>query len=485
MFWRSAALVAPILSLGLVAEAQEPVKIGDVLFSGSIRTRIESWDWFNSRGGFQNDYAFPGTVLRFGLSETKPNFDWQLEFAAPVLLAMPQNAVAPGTAGQLGFGASYYVANSRSENSAMIFAKQGYVRWKFGRGDTKQSLLLGRFDFQDGVEATPSDATLAALKKDRIAQRLLGSVGWSDVGRSFDGALYSRTGGNVNLTLMSSRPTRGVFQTDGWGELNIDVFYGALSVGMPGKSAGEVRLFGIGYLDERDNVLKTDNRTAAARKFDAGHIEIGTYGGHYLRTIPTPAGTIDGLFWGVLQTGSWGALRQRSYAWVAEGGIQPKVLPRVRPWLRGGLDYGSGDKNPNDATHGTFFQLLPTARPYARFPFFNMMNMRDAFGELILRPGKRVTIRGDVHSLKLANANDLWYSGGGAFQPWTFGYTGRPSNGQNGLATLFDISADYAVNAHFSVSAYLARADGKSLVQTIYAVGKNAEFRYLELAYRF
>jgi len=32
---------------------------------------------------------------------------------------------------------------------------------------------------------------------------------------------------------------------------------------------------------------------------------------------------------------------------------------------------------------------------------------------------------------------------GGAFQPWTFGYIGRPSGGSSGLATLYDASLDY------------------------------------------
>jgi hypothetical protein len=132
--------------------------------------------------------------------------------------------------------------------------------------------------------------------------------------------------------------------------------------------------------------------------------------------------------------------------------------------LRGGYDYGSGDSNPNDNTHGTFFQALPTPRIYARFPFFNMMNCRDVFGELILRPSKALTIRTDIHSLALANRNDLWYSGGGIYQPGTFGYIGRPSNGQAGLATLYDASADYNVNAHVSIGAYYGHVAGKLVV---------------------
>jgi len=228
----------------------------------------------------------------------------------------------------------------------------------------------------------------------------------------------------------------------------------------------------------------TSRSPLAIRTADTQHINIGTYSGHYLHTIRSPLGTVDLLVWGALQNGSWGRLAQRSAAFAAEAGWQPPVLSAVRPWLRGGFDYGSGDGNPNDNTHGTFFQILPTPRVYARFPFFNMMNNRDAFGEIILRPSKLLTIRADVHSLALANSNDLWYSGGGMFQPWTFGYTGRPSNGHTGLATLYDASADYNMNSHASFGVYFGRALGGPVIQSIYPNGKNANFGYLELTFR-
>jgi hypothetical protein len=113
-----------------------------------------------------------------------------------------------------------------------------------------------------------------------------------------------------------------------------------------------------------------------------------------------------------------------------------------------------------------------------------MMNSRDVFGELILRASKALSIRTDVHSLALANRNDLWYSGGGMFQPWTFGYTGRPSNGQAGLATLYDAGADYNLNPHASIGAYYGHAAGKLVIQSVYPNGRNGNFGYLELTFR-
>ncbi|MBZ5607562.1 MAG: alginate export family protein [Acidobacteriia bacterium] len=487
--YRPCALLVPLLAAlsdaSLFAQASpDQLKIGDVVVSGSLRTRIEAWDWF--QGNANNDYTFPGSIFRLNLSQSTKKYDWQLEFALPFLLGLPGDAIATGAQGQLGFGASYFAANKNNTNAALPFAKQGFVRFKGLGGVDGQSLKLGRMEFIDGTEITPANATLAALKRDRIAHRLLGNFAFSDVGRSFDGAQYVLNGRKLNFTFLAARPTRGVFQVDGWGELNINVFYGALTGQIGGtKRASEWRLFGLGYSDYRDNVVKTDNRPLALRRADSGHISIGTYGGHFLHTVDTPAGALDVLFWGALQTGTWGSLVQRSGAFAAETGWQPPVLARVKPWIRGGYDYGSGDKNPNDSTHGTFFQVLPTPRVYARFPFFNMMNNRDVFGELMLRPSKRLTIRTDVHSLRLANSNDLWYSGGGAFQPWTFGYTGRASNGQSGLATLYDASGDFNLNRYFSIGAYYGHAAGKLAVQSIYPDGEDANFGFVELLFKF
>ena len=466
------------------AQTADPVKIGDVTISGSLRTRVESWDWFQGNANY--DYTFPGSIFRVSLSQSLQRWDWQLEFAAPVLLGLPTDSVAAGSQGQQGFGASYFVANQKTSNAAMVFPKQGYLRFKGLGGVEGQTLKLGRMEFIDGTEVTPKDATLAALKRDRIAHRLIGNFAFSDVGRSFDGAQYGLNQSKLNLTLFGGRPTRGVFQVDGWGEVSVNIFYGALTGQVGSKQdPGEWRVFGVGYDDYRDGVLKTDNRPTAARTADTAHINIGTFGGHYLQAIDTTAGTLDLLGWAAWQVGSWGNLTQRAEEFASEGGWQPAVLPRLRPWLRAGLDYGSGDKNPNDGTHGTFFQILPTPRIYARFPFFNMMNNRDVFGELMLRPAKRLTIRSDAHSLRLANRNDLWYSGGGVFQPWTFGYTGRPSNGRLSLANLYDVSGDFNANAHLALGLYYGYADGKSVIQALYPNGKNGSLGYVELTLKF
>lgn len=468
-----AAWAAPLAAQGTASSPS-------VIVSGSLRTRVESWNWFGDSPGGR--YTYPGSIARLALARSKRTFDWQLELAVPFIFGLPDSAVGPGAQGALGFGANYFLANDRSTNAAMPFVKQAFARFK-GVG---QSLKIGRMEVIDGTEVAPRDATLAALKRDRIAHRLLGNFGFTHVGRSLDGAQYTFDRPSLNVTVVGGRPTRGVFQVDGWGDLDTTIVYGALTRQTGGATnAGEWRVFALGYVDHRHDVLKVDNRLLAARQADEESIAVSTVGGHYLRRLETPGGVVDALAWGALQGGAWGAISHRAAAWAGEVGWQPRMAARVRPWLRAGYGYASGDADPADQTHGTFFQVLPTPRVYARFPFFNLMNIGDAFGELIIRPSGRLTVRTDVHVLHLADRNDLWYQGGGAFQPGTFGYAGRPSGDHRGLATLYDASGEYTVNTHLAIGAYYGYASGERVVQAIYPTDRGARVGYLELVARF
>jgi Alginate export len=464
-------------------QAQTAVRAPHFTVSGSIRTRVESWDWFG--GNPDGDYSYPGSLARLSAAQMRKAVDWQAELAVPFMFALPEQAVVPGAQGALGMGANYYAANDNSTNPAHVFVKQAFVRFKNVGGVTGQVLTVGRMEFVDGTEVAPPNATLAALKRDRIAHRLLGNFIFTHVGRSFDGVQYALNTGRHNITAIAARPTDGVFQVDGWGELDVGVVYGALTRQTGGTAyAGEWRVFGLGYHDYRDSVLKTDNRSLVVRRLDTDTIGIGTAGGHYLGVATTGIGTIDVLGWGAVQAGSWGTLAHRAGAIAAEAGWQPKTT-KLRPWIRGGYAYSSGDSDPNDDRHGTFFQVLPTPRVYARFPFFNLMNSRDGFGELIVRPTTRLAIRTDVHALSLADNADLWYQGGGAFQPGTFGYAGRPSNGHADLAALYDVSADYTVNPHLVVTGYFGHTWGGAVTQAIYPGDRGAQFGYAEVIVRF
>jgi hypothetical protein len=484
LFW---AALAPTLFIGPFVKAQDaltPVELGPVTFTGSVRDRVENWEWFTPASG-NPKYTFDGATIRLGISENLKPFDWMFEIETPILLDLPTNAVAAGTQGQLGIGASYYVANSKQSNAAMVFPKQVFLRFHNVFGTEGSTLQLGRFEFFDGAEAKSTDPTVAAIKRERIQQRLIGTFTYTDVLRAFDGFHYAYDTPSVNYTLVGAVPTRGVFQVDGWGWSDVAFGYASATRQLHTSStAGEFRLFAI-YYDDFRPVTKTDNRPAAVRAADHANIRLWTIGGHYVNALKTAAGIFDLMGEGALQFGDWGVQQQRAGMADLEAGYQPNILGRLKPWIHGGYYYGSGDKNPNDNVHGTFFQLMPTPRAYARFPFFNMENNVDRFGILTLHPHPRFTIHTEAHALRLASGADLWYTGGGVFQPWTFGYQGRAGNGSTSLSNLYDVNVDVTLNSHFSITPYYGYAQGKSVIQSIYPKGKDGHLAFIEANFRF
>ncbi len=458
-------------------------KIGKVVVSGNFRTRQEGWGWFTPDSGDPN-YTFSGNIMRLSFSQAKENWSWQTEFAVPFLLGLPDTAQGPGAQGALGLGSNYFTANGRRQNTATFFPKQAILSFKRKNLVTR----LGRFEFNDGSELTPKNATLAGLKVSRINMRLLGHFAFTHVGRSFDGLHLSNTNAKGNLTFVSAVPTRGVFQTDGWGWNQAAFAYGSFTKPFTkGSYSTETRLFGLYYDDWRD-IAKTDNRALAQRNADrANSIKMGTFGGHTLHAYDTKAATYDFLFWGATQTGKWGNQDHQAYSFDVEFGAQPKAkaLLKLKPWVRAGYSVASGDDNAGDQRHGTFFQVMPTPRPFARFPFFNMMNNQDLYTGLIVRPHPKFSVSSEFHSLALHSAKDLWYSGGGVFQPSTFGYAGRNTGGAKSLSNLYDASVDIRLNSAVSFNIYYGYAQGLAAIQTIYPKGQSGHFGFVELLYKF
>jgi hypothetical protein len=457
-------------------------KIGPFEISINWRTRAEGWSWFEGNTG-NSDYGLWHSLLRIGIGQTREHLDWFVEGSQPSILGLPNDAVAPAPQGQLGLGGTYYAANGNESNNASIFLKQAFVNFKH-LGPA--ALKLGRFEYFDGLEVKPADPTLATVIQTRIAHRLISNFGFTAVQRTFDGGQVSFKSRQSDFTFFAARPTAGIFQVDGMDELNVEIYYGAYTRSITSHNgAGQLRVFALGYVDDRNTVLKTDNRPQAARAADLSKVEIATWGANYAHVINTEtAGKFDFLAWGAVQTGSWGNLTQRAGALVGEAGWQPAVK-LLKPWISAGYSYGSGDGKPNDTRHGTFFQVLTTPRQYARLPFYNMMNNADAYATLNCHPTVKLAMRAEVHSLRLASSSDLWYLGGGAFQPRTFGYTGRPSGSHHGLANVLDLSTDYQFTKSFSASFYYGHAWGKSVIANIYPKGPNGQLIFLETNVHF
>jgi hypothetical protein len=445
-----------------------------------LRERTNTTQWFSSTP-FAEVYGHQDSLLRLGLQQRIHHFDWTAELGQSSELALPTDAVSAVAAqGQLGLGANYYFNNSNNQDPSAVSFRQGFLRYHFKRD--ANTLRVGRFEFFDGQETAPKNTTVGWLQTNRIAQRLIGNFGFSNGQRSFDGVDGKVGGANWDLTAMAGRATQGVFNMNANPELNVDIQYLAYTRSFA-KQRVVARAFGLGYHDGRTGLTKTDNRTAAARALDHKNIRIGSYGANVIAAVPVGKNTFDFLFWGVLQNGTWGLLDHRAAGVAVEGGLRLNHL-KTMPWLRGGMLRTTGDDNNTDDTHNTFFQVLPTSRIYARFPYFNMMNSKDEFLQIVDKPGSKVDLRADLHFLQLTAPTDFWYQGGGAYDNKAFGYIGRPGNNHGSFSSLADISMDYAINSRLSLTGYYAHAFGKTVVGTIYTANRDAQYGYFELNFK-
>ena len=484
------ALLAPLLLASIFAVSQtpsapapKPTSSGTLPFSISVydRTRVNASQWFAAPPEAET-YGYVESLVRIGIAQRIRQYDWQLELSQPSILDAPSDAVSPVAAqGQLGLGATYYVSNGNNSYPAAASLKQGYLRYHFG--ERNSTVRLGRFEFIEGQETQPKNAAISWLQTNRIAQRLIGNFGFSTGQRSFDGLDAHLVGSRWDVTAMAARADQGVFNMNANPELNVDLQYLALTRN-EFKQHLVWRVFGLGYHDGRTGLTKTDNRTPAVRAADHRNIRLGTYGGDVLTTVPVHQGQFDLLAWGAYQDGNWGLLHHSAGAAAVEGGFQ---LTRIAstPWLRSGFFYGSGDGNPADNQHNTFTQILPTPRVYARFPFYNLMNSKDQFVQLIDKPSKHIELRSDLHWLQLSSPSDLWYQGGGAFDNKVFGFVGRPANSHSSFASLADISADWQATSSLAVNFYYAHVWGKSVVHAIYPTNRTAQYGYVEMVYRW
>jgi hypothetical protein len=448
--------------------------------------RYEDWNWFNSvdkiNDNYNYEYHFTRTRLGLGC-ET----EWVEVFVQAQHTRMwdlPYNSIAPAPEGPLGIGAVYF-AHRGKENYHSTFIKQGYICLKNIR-QSGISLKAGRFEYVDALEVTYKNPKVMWLKKIRLAERLIGPFGWSAFTRSFDGAELSLDKNLFNFTAMASYPTQGGFENDAHHPIDdITLITTTLTLKYDKLiPRTETRLFYFFYDDDR-NVPKVDN-TPSGNRLNQGKIEIHTLGFHVLNTLEIGPGVTDILLWGTLQWGDWGTLSHNAWALDFEVGYQLTGLP-AKPWLRIGYFISSGDTNPVDSDHETFFQMLPTARKYALFPFYNLMNNEDLFIQMILKPFHKLLIRADLHLLDLNEKQDRWYMGAGATRESgnIFGYIGRPGFGKENLATVFDLMLVFNFNKHISFNAYYGHVWGDDVIQNVYTRDDDADMFFIEIGLSF
>lgn len=442
-------------------------------------TRVESWRFFEpNAGGGEPRYTFIANRLLATADVRMPHVDLAAGVQFVQFGNLPDRASGPGP---LGTGPQYF-DHAGSRHSRGVYLRTVNIRWTPPVAGLR--VQAGRFGYASGGESPSGDAAIEAVKRLRVDSRLVGEFEWSIFQRSFDGVRGDFDRARWHATGTWLRPTQGGFEEQAGRSLrDVDIATASLSV-KPGAILPHTdwQAFVVRYDDTRKVTGRPDNSGLAAARAD---VHVTSTGGTVVGVYPTRRGRIDVLGWVVRQGGDWYGQTHAASAVAVEVGHQWLRAPG-QVWLRAGVLSSSGDSDPADARHETFFQVLPTGRKYSLSTISNLMNATDVFVQAVVKPVARVTVRGDVHRLTLTNAKDLWYAGSGATTRTgaVFGFAGRRSNGSTDLGTVTEASADWAVGPHLSINGYLGRVSGGRVVTGTFA-GRVLRFGYVEAVVAF
>jgi hypothetical protein len=372
----SAATLATLLAAALLstpAHAEWTWKLDDddvLAFALSGRLRGETWESLT-----EHTSGYYGLRLR-------PRLTWRHGDSLAVVAEGQFVTLGGLTSRSSGPSANYYTNSARRHYPTSVDLRLLHVDWK-----PAPSLLAraGRQDLAFGDEIPYAEPDWAYLKKARIGQRLVGTVGWSQVERSYDGGLLSWSPEAGNLSVFAATPTTGVFDVDDAYRFQSDVAVAGVSATAKRGALlpnTELAVFALGYEDDR-RVREGGLRDEAS---------IVTLGAHAVAILPLGPGAVDLLVWGAGQLGRFDGRDHDAWAFLFEAGYR---LPDVawKPWLRAGLNAASGDADPRDGEHETFHNLLPTNHLYYGYAdFLAFQNLVNPFVQLRLAPHARLSV---------------------------------------------------------------------------------------------
>ena len=343
-------------------------------------------------------------------------------------------------------------------------------------------LRVGRQPINMGGLTTYPEADWNYLKQGRLAERLVGTTGGTYGVRSYDGVSGLVNFSGYDLHLFAAQPTTGVFAIRSGLEQQEDVLVAAAHLTMrrgTGPENTESTAFLLGYSDAR-------NPAAVNGLF--GDIQVYTLGGSLLGVYPVQAGRLDALLWGAYQFGTYTddngnrvrELDHNAWALIAEIGYQFVSLA-MTPWVRTGVNVASGDDDPGDGVHRTFFNVLPSNFFYYgmanQVAFQNLVNW---FAQLRLSPAPRLGVQVYFHRFWLASDNDRRYFGPGAFNRRALGFGAGPSNGSMDVGTEVDVVVTYRIGSQWSLFFGYAYLNGGHVFE-----GKDTHWASGQVAFKY
>ena len=365
--------------------------------------------------------------------------------------------------------AGLYRANAHRPGRNSVDSFRARQLFAEARLDSENWFRVGRQDINAGTVIGYGESNWKYLKHKRLAERLVGTVGWTHGERSYDGVSGRMEQDGHVLHLYVAEPTTGVFEIDRGYKRQKDVVFGGFdwtverNTWLTNTGLGA---FFIGYSDDRDP------SKVAAPFF--GEIEVYTIGLSSLGVYPMGPGNLDLILWGAIQFGDYidttptGAkkLDQLAGAAIVEVGYQ---LPDIwaKPWLRIGVNFATGDEDPGDGDRNTFFNILPTNHLYYGYAdALAYSNLIDLLVQLKLSPLPKLGVEFIFHQFWLYTQRDSRYFGSDAFSKGSLGYGRSPSNGANNVGQEIDIVMNYKVNQHLGLMAGFSRLFGGKVLRS-------------------
>ena len=190
---------------------------------------------------------------------------------------------------------------------------------------------LGRFEYRDGLETEPADATLAFVKRSRIAERLVGPFEFSHVTRTSTARARVRPG-RVERDGHRRRPTHGGFEVSANARSTTSGSRAGADAEAPPDRPPIVRASSTSTMRPSatsrspNTTLTRVGRFTAVPDFNTG-ASSHTIGAHAMTAFDAGPGIVDVLGWAAAQTGRWGSRDHAAWAYALEAGYQ---LPECR-----------------------------------------------------------------------------------------------------------------------------------------------------------
>lgn len=197
--------------------------------------------------------------------------------------------------------------------------------------------------------------------------------------------------------------------------------------------------------------------------------------------------TIGGRFWGKPKpwdydaelAGQWGTFAGDTVqAWMfsAKGGYTFANCP-MTPRLGLGFDWATGDENPRDSAHQTFFQLFPFGHYYLGFiDLVGRQNIIATRADVSFKPHKKVKVGLTYHAFFLDESADALYNAGGGVV--------RRGGGEHEVGHELDTTIVYKFDRHTSFLFGWSHLWPGTFIETTGA-SEDVDFFYVQYAYKF